>query len=180
MSIIITVFIIGILILIHELGHFFAARMVNIPISILSVGFGPKIWCWKKDDTEYYNLTRSLSREFKGSGVSTTADALFMALKYIEKPYGAIIKAINMIGSDTDTIGNFVGSIIGAAYGKEIGLLTRICGSKYYVVRNNISISRVFSVIMRCSYSYCLCPPNSASMEREAKGSEISHPCFAT
>ena len=41
------------LILIHEAGHFLAARAVGIPIVGFSVGFGPKLWSRRWRGTEY-------------------------------------------------------------------------------------------------------------------------------
>ncbi len=45
--------IIGILILIHELGHFLAARAVRVPIEVFSIGFGPALWKKTISGTEY-------------------------------------------------------------------------------------------------------------------------------
>lgn len=45
---------VGLLILIHELGHFLAARWVKIPIARFSIGFGPKLWGCKRGETEYW------------------------------------------------------------------------------------------------------------------------------
>lgn len=45
--------IIGFLILVHELGHFIAARATGIPIEVFSVGFGPALWKKHFDGTEY-------------------------------------------------------------------------------------------------------------------------------
>ncbi|MBP7738752.1 MAG: site-2 protease family protein [Spirochaetes bacterium] len=45
--------IIGLLILIHELGHFIAARAVGVPIEVFSVGFGPALWKKTIGGTEY-------------------------------------------------------------------------------------------------------------------------------
>lgn len=47
------VFIIGGLILIHELGHFLAGRWMGIPMARFSIGFGPKLWAWQRGKTEY-------------------------------------------------------------------------------------------------------------------------------
>ncbi len=47
------IIIIGILIFIHELGHFVFAKLAGIPISVFSVGFGPKLYKWKRKETEY-------------------------------------------------------------------------------------------------------------------------------
>ena len=54
MNYLIILVIIGMLILIHELGHFLAAQMVGIPIKRFSIGFGPKIWKFKSGETEYW------------------------------------------------------------------------------------------------------------------------------
>lgn len=44
---------ISFLILIHELGHFIAAKLADIPIERFSIGFGPKLWSFTKGKTEY-------------------------------------------------------------------------------------------------------------------------------
>jgi len=44
---------INFLILVHELGHFIAAKLSGIPIERFSVGFGPKLCSFTKDRTEY-------------------------------------------------------------------------------------------------------------------------------
>jgi regulator of sigma E protease len=45
--------IISLLILIHEVGHFFAARAVGIPVARFSIGMGPVLWRIKRGETEY-------------------------------------------------------------------------------------------------------------------------------
>jgi regulator of sigma E protease len=45
--------IIGTLILVHELGHFLAARAVSVPIEVFSIGFGPALWKKTIGGTEY-------------------------------------------------------------------------------------------------------------------------------
>lgn len=53
MSYLLIAFVIGSLILLHELGHFLAARWLGIPISRFSVGFGPLLWSFKHNETEF-------------------------------------------------------------------------------------------------------------------------------
>ncbi len=47
------ILVLGVLIFIHELGHFLAARFYKIGVVTFSVGFGPKILKYQKDKTTY-------------------------------------------------------------------------------------------------------------------------------
>ena len=46
-------FVLGVLIFVHELGHFLAARRLGIRVITFSLGFGPKILKFTRGDTEY-------------------------------------------------------------------------------------------------------------------------------
>ena len=46
-------FVLGVLIFVHELGHFLAARRIGVRVLTFSLGFGPKILKIKRGDTEY-------------------------------------------------------------------------------------------------------------------------------
>lgn len=43
----------SLLILVHEVGHLAAARLMGIPVSGFSVGLGPRLWRWRWGWTEY-------------------------------------------------------------------------------------------------------------------------------
>lgn len=43
----------GVVILIHEFGHFWVARKLGVKVEKFSFGFGPKLFSWKRKDTEY-------------------------------------------------------------------------------------------------------------------------------
>ena len=53
MSYISIILLIGLFICAHEVGHFVAARYVKIPIARFSIGFGPKLWSFRRGETEY-------------------------------------------------------------------------------------------------------------------------------
>jgi regulator of sigma E protease len=53
MSYFLVILTLGLTILIHELGHFIAAKLYDIPIGIFSIGFGPKLFSRVKGGTEY-------------------------------------------------------------------------------------------------------------------------------
>ena len=46
-------FVLGVLIFVHELGHFLAARRVGVRVLKFSLGFGPRVVGFKRGDTEY-------------------------------------------------------------------------------------------------------------------------------
>ncbi len=54
MTVILFLIVLAILIFVHELGHFLAARMFGIRVDEFSLGFGPKIWSKKKGETTYF------------------------------------------------------------------------------------------------------------------------------
>jgi regulator of sigma E protease len=44
---------IGLVIFVHELGHFIAARMCRVRVDVFSLGFGPKLLGWRRGETLY-------------------------------------------------------------------------------------------------------------------------------
>lgn len=52
-TILATIFVLGILIFVHELGHFLVAKAVGIGVPRFSIGLGPKIFGIQKGETEY-------------------------------------------------------------------------------------------------------------------------------
>jgi len=47
------VFVLGVLIFVHELGHFLMARRIGVRVLTFSLGFGPKLLSFRRGDTEY-------------------------------------------------------------------------------------------------------------------------------
>ncbi len=52
-SVIAVILVLGGLIFFHELGHFFFARLFGVGVKVFSLGFGPKLFGWKRGLTEY-------------------------------------------------------------------------------------------------------------------------------
>jgi len=44
---------IGVMIMIHELGHFWAARFFDVKVEIFSFGFGPRLFGFRRGETDY-------------------------------------------------------------------------------------------------------------------------------
>ena len=43
----------GVVVFLHELGHFIVAKLCGIRVEVFSIGFPPKLWGIKRGDTEY-------------------------------------------------------------------------------------------------------------------------------
>jgi regulator of sigma E protease len=44
---------IGLLIVVHEAGHYFVARWCKMRVDRFSIGFGPPIWKWRRGETDF-------------------------------------------------------------------------------------------------------------------------------
>jgi ADP-ribosylglycohydrolase len=72
------------------------------------------------ESNSYYNFTKALNPQYKGSGISTVLVSIYLFLKYRTSPQDALFTAVNSLGSDTDTIANFVGGLFGSHFGIEV------------------------------------------------------------
>ncbi|MEK7163140.1 MAG: site-2 protease family protein [Patescibacteria group bacterium] len=53
MTIILFLIVLAVLILVHEFGHFYAAKKCGVRVDEFGLGFPPKIWSWKRGETVY-------------------------------------------------------------------------------------------------------------------------------
>lgn len=71
-SLIPTLLVLGLLILIHELGHFLACRMVKVRVEKFSIGFGPELFHWQGRETRYAISLLPLGGFVKPAGESAS------------------------------------------------------------------------------------------------------------
>jgi regulator of sigma E protease len=45
--------VLGVMILVHEWGHFIIARLFKVRVDVFSIGFGPRLFGWKWGDTDW-------------------------------------------------------------------------------------------------------------------------------
>jgi membrane-associated protease RseP (regulator of RpoE activity) len=53
MSVLLAISVLALLVVVHELGHFMAARLQGIHVNRFSIGFGPILWKYQGAQTEY-------------------------------------------------------------------------------------------------------------------------------
>jgi len=74
MGILSAIILLGVLIFIHELGHFLLAKKSGVLVEKFSIGFGPKIFSRKKGETEYVLSAIPLGGFVKMYGESLDAE----------------------------------------------------------------------------------------------------------
>jgi ADP-ribosylglycohydrolase len=72
-----------------------------------------------RPEKEYYSLIGALHPATKGSGTVTVCSAIYLFLKNKGQLEDSLHTAVNLLGSDTDTIAAFLGALLGARYGKR-------------------------------------------------------------
>jgi regulator of sigma E protease len=45
--------VLGVMVLLHEWGHFIVAKLCGVRVDVFSIGFGPRVWGVKRGDTDY-------------------------------------------------------------------------------------------------------------------------------
>src|SRR6202789_4143962 len=63
---------IGVMIMIHELGHFWAARYFNVKVETFSLGFGPRLFGFRRGETDYRVSLILFGGYVKMAGADTT------------------------------------------------------------------------------------------------------------
>ncbi len=86
----------GLLIFVHELGHFLVAKYYKVRVEVFSLGFGPKLFKFKRGDTVYAISAIPLGGYVKMFGDDPTADVAseHRAYSFTHKPVGQRIAVV--------------------------------------------------------------------------------------
>jgi regulator of sigma E protease len=76
LTLVATIVVLSVLILVHEFGHFFAAKSVDIEVPRFSLGLGPKLFGFRIGETEYVLSLLPLGGYVKMAGMEGDAEAL--------------------------------------------------------------------------------------------------------
>jgi regulator of sigma E protease len=60
--------VLGIMVLVHEFGHFAVAKLCGVHVETFSIGFGPRLFGWRRGDTDYRLSLLPLGGYVKMSG----------------------------------------------------------------------------------------------------------------
>ncbi len=79
----------GIIITIHEFGHYIFARICGVEVEVFSIGFGPKLISWQLAGTEFRISLIPLGGYCRMKGSKEFAQALAEKKEYLETEKGA-------------------------------------------------------------------------------------------
>lgn len=80
------IILLGILILVHEWGHFLAARFFGVRVDIFSIGFGPRIYGRKRGPTDYRISLLPLGGYVKMAGDNPLEERTGSPDEFLSKP----------------------------------------------------------------------------------------------
>ncbi|MEM1248416.1 MAG: RIP metalloprotease RseP [Acidobacteriota bacterium] len=135
-------FVAGVVIFVHELGHFLAGRALGVRVRTFSLGFGKKIWGFRRDGTDYRVAAIPLGGyvSFAGSDPSVQTDdpGAFVnhprwqrIVIYLAGPAMNVVLSVTlvafifMVGIDlpnTRDVSTEVGTVLEDSAGAEAGL----------------------------------------------------------
>src|SRR3954462_9667439 len=85
-SIFIALIVLGVIIVIHELGHFLVAKFFKIKVETFSVGFGPRLIGFRKGETDYRLSAFPLGGYVKMAGETPMDTITGEAYEFLSKP----------------------------------------------------------------------------------------------
>jgi regulator of sigma E protease len=77
---------IGVMIMIHELGHFWAARYFDVKVEAFSFGFGPRLFGFRRGDTDYRFSLILFGGYVKMAGEQATDENIDDPRAFLAKP----------------------------------------------------------------------------------------------
>jgi regulator of sigma E protease len=77
---------IGVMIMIHELGHFWAARFFDVKVEAFSFGFGPRLFGFRRGETDYRFSLILFGGYVKMAGEQVTDENLDDPRSFLAKP----------------------------------------------------------------------------------------------
>lgn len=78
--------VLGTMVVVHEFGHFIVAKFFGIRVEVFSVGFGKKLWGFKRGDTDYRLSLIPLGGYVKMSGENLDEQVTGAPYEFMSKP----------------------------------------------------------------------------------------------
>lgn len=80
------IFVLGVLVFVHELGHFMFAKAFGVGVEVFSLGFGKRLFGFRRGDTDYIVSMLPLGGYVKMVGENPDDELRGSDLEYLSKP----------------------------------------------------------------------------------------------
>lgn len=148
LTFIISILVLGFLVILHEAGHFFVARRVGVRVLRFSIGFGPRLFHWKRGETEYAVSAIPLGGYVKMAGEQRSEQA-HEPWEYLSKPVGtraAIVFAGPLVNYLTATLCLWIVFMVGYMEPVPVPLIGEVISSKPAQIAGLKSADRIRSI----------------------------------
>ena len=78
--------VLGVLVLLHEWGHFVVAKWCGVRVDVFSIGFGPRLWGVKRGDTDYRVSALPLGGYVRMAGDNPVEERTGAAYEFLSRP----------------------------------------------------------------------------------------------
>jgi regulator of sigma E protease len=79
-------FVLGVLVLVHEWGHFVAAKLCGVRVDVFSIGFGTRLWGVKRGDTDYRVSALPLGGYVRMAGDNPVEERTGAPYEFLSRP----------------------------------------------------------------------------------------------
>ncbi len=84
--ILVALFVLGLMVLVHEWGHFMVAKLFGVRVDVFSFGFGPRLWGWRSGPTDYRLSALPVGGYVKMAGDNPAEDRSGAPDEFLSKP----------------------------------------------------------------------------------------------
>jgi regulator of sigma E protease len=78
--------VLGVLVLVHEWGHFIAAKLCGVRVDVFSIGFGKRLWGVKRGDTDYRISALPLGGYVRMAGDNPVEERTGAPYEFLSRP----------------------------------------------------------------------------------------------
>src|SRR5271163_1538100 len=85
-SLVAVAIVLGVVVLVHEWGHFMAAKLFGVRVVVFSIGYGTRLFGWKSGDTDYRVSVLPLGGYVRLAGDNPVEERTGADYEFLSKP----------------------------------------------------------------------------------------------